>query len=117
MKGEQPKEITLEDCSGKYRRIATKPEQSEPEFIMIRSFYKGTNEWIENKDSPIYIECSDIVKIHEAWGEKKEVTEKEVDDLRFGISTVAWDEMKPKIISLLSRLGITVKPEESGGEG
>jgi len=67
MKNES-KEIVLEE---KYKRVARKPEQSEPECVIINSLEKNLNgEWIEDTDEALYIEFSDITKIYKAWGEK-----------------------------------------------
>jgi len=88
MKNES-KEIVLEEGE-KYKRVARKPEQSEPECVIINSLEKNLNGewiedtdealyiefsditkiWIEDTDEALYIEFSDITKIYKAWGEK-----------------------------------------------
>jgi len=118
----KPKEIVLEEGE-KYKRVARKPEQSEPEFIIIDNFEKNLNgEWIEDTDEPLYIEFSDIIKIYKAWGKKKEATENDVWILLFGLHAIeekiVTEERIMKfqinfITNWLSKLGIGVK---SGGE-
>lgn len=112
----EPKEIVLEKGE-KYKRVARKPEQSEPEFITINNFEKNLNgEWIEDTDEPLYIEFSDIIKIYKAWGKKKEVNPEELarkfhetyEKLapKFGYKTrkessVSWDKVPEKNKNLM----------------
>jgi len=123
-------EIVLEDLTCGYKRIAKKliiPSTEEAEeIIYIRSFYKNLDgEWIEKNDSPTSLEFSDIIKIYEAWGKKKEVTENDVWILLFGLRAIedkiVTEENITKfqtnfITNWLSKLGIEVKSEGEANE-
>jgi len=40
------------------------------------------------------------------------ITIREIEAMRFGLSTVAWDAIKPQIVALLEKLGIRVSKEK-----
>ena len=117
MKDEQPKEMVLEGLEETREYRVTRFGDNIKITEMLFEFKIG-GKWIDGRtfDIPLSV----IEKIHEAWGKKKEITEKEVTLLLAAFNGFEWfdnKKMREFIKTWLSKLGITVKPEESGGEG
>jgi len=77
--------------------------------------------WKDDEIINTGLSIDDCTKIHEAWGEKKEVTEKEIQKLLEDLSDFDWcgveDEpyIQEHLITWLSRLGIKVRFKNTEG--
>jgi len=125
MKNELKEAVVLKCSNEEFRHVARLGKDGET-IIIEHSFLEPNGKWIDGGSTIAIWGFSDIVKIYEAWGKKKEVTEKDVQMLLFGLHAIEENTVMGKyitksqanfiinsnfIIDWLSKLGIKVKPE------
>jgi len=116
------KEIVLEEwdegINGYFRTRAVLHRDRDIVKIITDEWNRGDGQWHLCEDlEEIKLEYCE--KIIQAWGKKKEVTEKEIQKLLEDLSDFDWcgveDEpyIQEHLVVWLSKLGIEVKPEKT----